>query len=250
MAVSAIFAWLSQSQQQAIQAVTPLAGLTACSQCVRLANGERYVLRQQNARAERLGVDYQQEFQLLEAIAPLDIAPKPYYCIPEGTLLCWCEGIVPSEFSPPLLKKLAEQLATLHRFPLPDTSLARLDLSVRCLQLWQRLSPVAQQALPFNPPFTKIQPFATALCHHDVHLGNLVLQGERLILIDWEYAAVSDPALEIALFLHANSLSNPLQAVFFDEYFAKSEFERQVFLTKVEDYLPEVEKLAQLWYAL
>ncbi|MDG6785072.1 hypothetical protein QA337_06145, partial [Glaesserella parasuis] len=67
--------WLEQQQQQAVSSITKLAGLTACSHLVELANGERYVLRSQTQRATDYGIDYQQEVAFLRLIEPLGFAP-------------------------------------------------------------------------------------------------------------------------------------------------------------------------------
>lgn len=36
------------------------------------------------------------------------------------------------------------------------------------------------------------------LCHNDVHYLNLIDNGERLWLLDWEYAAIGDPLFDLA----------------------------------------------------
>lgn len=246
--------WLTQSRQQAVRFVKNLAGLTACSQQITLENGERYVLRRQSQRASEVGANYQNERHFLSQIAPLALAPKPLYADSHSLLLEWIDGQVPSEFSPSLLQKLGEQLARLHQFSPAATQatpdFARLCLAERCQFLWQQLSPTEQQSLPFAPPFPAIKPLAEAICHHDIHLGNLVEQGEKLYLIDWEYAAISDPALDLALFLHANSLSGAQQADFFATYFAKSSLDPTACFAKIAEYTPEVVKLTQLWFMI
>lgn len=245
--------WLA-AQGHAVKQVTPLVGLTACSRLIELHDGQKWVWRQQSEKATRYGVDYAQEFALLSALADLPFTPKPYVAMGDFSLLHWQEGEVPSAWHDALLRRLAEQLATLHTLDLraremPPT-LVRLNLAERCQSLWERLPLTVQTHLPFQPPFEAVQPFASAVCHHDLHLGNLVEQGERLFLIDWEYAALSDPALDLALFLHANTLSAAQQALFFTTYFAKSGFERAACCAKIAEYFPLVTQLSQLWYAM
>lgn len=245
--------WLTHTRQQAIRSVEKLTGLTACSQLVTLENGERYVLRNQTQRASDFGVNYQQESQILATIRPLAMAPNPLYVDAQQSLLSWIDGNVPTEFSPALLQQLAEQLAKLHQFKQQAVSSCEnftiLNLTARCEFLWQKLPAQTQVELPFSPPFPQIAPFAQALCHHDLHLGNLVEQGDKLFIIDWEYAAVSDPALELALFLHANPLSETEQAVFFQHYFAKNPLDPTACQRKMTEYQPLIAILNQLWYA-
>lgn len=246
--------WLTRTRQQAVRTITDLQGLTACSQLITLANGERYVLRTQSQRATDYGVNYQQEVQLLCYIAPLGIAPTPIYTDENASLLAWIDGEVPTAFRPDLLRKLAETMAKLHATSLQGVrslpKSAKFDLAERCQFLWDKLSPEKQHALPFSPPFQPITPFRHALCHHDVHLGNLVEQGDRLFLIDWEYAAISDPALDLALFLHANRLSEGDQQLFLRCYFADFPQDLTPCINKIAEYQPTVQILSDLWYAI
>ncbi|WP_373767647.1 phosphotransferase [Glaesserella sp.] len=246
--------WLRQHRNQAIRSVQPLPGLTACSRLVELESGEHYVLRTQTAKADNYGIDYRQEAVLLRYLAPLGFVPTVIYADADSALLNWIEGDTPDIFTDTLLKALAERLVQLHSVPLQAVGFgqhfATLDLAERCLSLWNNLPQTKRQQLDFSPPFKRIAPFRQAICHHDIHLANLVEQDGRLFLIDWEYAAVSDPALELGLFLHANSLSAMQQAVFFDHYFAKSGINRTACLRKMAEYQPEIEKLNALWFAL
>lgn len=36
------------------------------------------------------------------------------------------------------------------------------------------------------------------LCHHDLHPGNFCMNGEQLVVLDWEYAGLGNPWLDIA----------------------------------------------------
>lgn len=247
-------AWLTRNRQQAVRSLQSLAGLTACSQMITLENNERYVLRTQSQRATNYGVNYQQESDLLNWIAPLNLSPKPLYCDEHALILEWIDGSTPPQFSSNVLNKLAQQLAKLHQFDLQAVRYypksARLSLSERCQFLWEQLSTTEQKQLSFKPPFPNIEPLALAICHHDIHLANLIEQEDQLWLIDWEYSAISDPALELALFLNANPLSEQQQAVFFNAYFANSELDPTACMAKINQYLPEVVKLNQLWFII
>jgi thiamine kinase-like enzyme len=44
----------------------------------------------------------------------------------------------------------------------------------------------------------RVPPFMPTLCHNDLMPGNLIDAGDRLWLIDWEYAAVGHPAFDLA----------------------------------------------------
>ncbi len=247
-------AWLTQTKAQAVRSVQPLHGLTACSQLIELENGERYVWRKQSRRATDYGINYSQEAVILAAIAEFGFSPVPCYVSSQETLLHWLEGEQPKQFDDQLLQQLAALLAKLHRLDLQAVffgkKLAKLDLAEHCYTLWKTLSSNQQAELGFSPPFNRVEPFAAALCHHDIHLANLVTRSNRLFLIDWEYAAVSDPALELAMIIHGNALTSAQQAVFLNGYFAKNPLNRTACIAKMKEYLPEIEKLNRLWFAL
>ncbi len=50
-----------------------------------------------------------------------------------------------------------------------------------------------------------------AFCHHDVHHRNVVA-ADRLVLLDWEYAGVGDPALDLAAFAAYHDLEAAARA--------------------------------------
>lgn len=245
--------WLAE-QRLKVKRVEKLAGLTACSRLIELENRQKFVWREQNQRADDYGVDYRQEAALLQGLAFLPFTPKPYVAIGNFSLLHWQAGEVPTQWSESLLHKLATRLAALHSLDLQAVGfpqkIATLNLAARCQSLWEKLSPVQQAKLNFAPPFEPITPFMQAICHHDIHLGNLVEHHAQLYLIDWEYAAISDPALDLALFLSANDLTDTEQTVFFERYFAKFPANRTACLAKMCEYQPLVEKLSRLWYAI
>ncbi|WGE88737.1 choline kinase family protein [Actinobacillus arthritidis] len=243
-------AWL-ESQQQAVIFRKNLAGLTACSQQIQLASGERFVLRQQNERATAFGINYAQEAQILRYLTHLSFTPKVYYHNENASLLTWIEGNTPSHFSYSLLSKLALQLAELHLFPITQ-SLPKLELAERCQFLWQKLSVTKQVTLGFRPPFQTIQPFTQTICHHDLHLGNFIEKNDRLYLIDWEYSAVSDPALEIAMLFSANAkiLNEQQQADFLSTYLQATKFDKKGFKQKMAEYHSAINQLNQLWFAI
>ncbi|EFM97226.1 LPS biosynthesis choline kinase [Actinobacillus pleuropneumoniae] len=241
--------WL-ESQQQAVVFCKNLAGLTACSQQIQLASGERFVLRQQNDRATAFGINYAQEAQILRYLTRLTFTPKVYYHNENSSLLTWIEGNTANCFSSSLLNKLALQLAELHLFPITE-SLPKLDLVKRCQFLWQKLPVTKQATLRFRPPFQTIQPFTLAICHHDLHLGNFIEKNDRLYLIDWEYSAVSDPALEIAMLFSANpAINQQQQTEFLRIYLQETQFNEGKFKRKMAEYHSAIYQLNQLWFTI
>ena len=73
-----------------------------------------------------------------------------------------------------------------------------------------------------------------------------------MYLIDWEYSAVSDPALEIAMLFNANAkvLNEQQQAEFLRLYLQATQFDEKRFKQKMAEYHSAINQLNQLWFAI
>lgn len=86
---------------------------------------------------------------------------------------------------------------------------------------------------------------ATHSCHNDISPGNLLI-GQQLYLVDWEYAAISDPLFELAGISHNFQLTREQEQLLFDEYQVRSgqAFELQKFQVMKRLY----RIITELWY--
>ncbi len=239
---------------QAFKFVTDFANQTACSSIIELENGERYVVHQQSERAKRLGINYQLELQILTKISPLGFMPEVVFHNEDYLILSYIQGSPPQRYNTILLKKLAEVIAKLHLFEFQqavdfDIKFTKLDIVERCYFLNQQLSN-SNKFLAELSSLKPIQPFTQCICHHDLHLGNLIQNKDQLFLIDWEYTAISDPALEIALFFKGNNLTSNQKADFLNHYFSLTQFDQRAFEKKIAEYNPAISLLNKLWYEL
>ncbi|MCW9028240.1 MAG: phosphotransferase [Kangiella sp.] len=102
-----------------------------------------------------------------------------------------------------------------------------------CLELYE-------QALEFSPDFN-----ATHSCHNDISPGNLLV-GHQLFLVDWEYAAISDPVFELAGISHNFQLTHEQEQLLLEEYQTQSDrvFNQQKFLAMKGLY----RIISELWY--
>jgi thiamine kinase-like enzyme len=78
------------------------------------------------------------------------------------------------------------------------------------------------------------------LCHSDLHRLNLAA-GERLVLLDWEYAHVSDPYWDLAAWIANNdgtaSFAADVLAGYLERPAGEHESERLRLLTWLYDYV-------------
>jgi aminoglycoside phosphotransferase (APT) family kinase protein len=177
----------------------------------------RFVLRLNGAAWRRPGVDRARELLLHGAAAAGGIAPPIVHAAPEldGLLIMeYCDGQVwdPEQFgNVQALGRLGERLAALHRLPVPEV--AAFDPLAIAYAYVQSID--AQPGAPYGAAdraavlaqlerrcalLARSEASTHAIVHGDLAAGNL-LQGERLWLLDWEYAQRAHPALDLACVL-------------------------------------------------
>jgi thiamine kinase len=176
----------------------------------------RFVLRLDGAAWRRPGVDRARELLLHRAAAAGGLAPELLHAAPEAhglLVMPYLEGrlwSVGDYAERATLRRLGERLYALHRLAVP---------AVAPFDPWQvalayvRLIDAGPDALVaaearqatlrrLQAACEQLQQDAGASCvvHGDLAQGNL-LQGTRLWLLDWEYAQVSDPLMDLACVL-------------------------------------------------
>jgi thiamine kinase-like enzyme len=104
----------------------------------------------------------------------------------------------------PWRQRTGAWLAALHALP-PPAGLAVVDFGARAAGYLARLQ--AEAPTPFVDRVARElaarladlpRPSRLASCHHDLHHRNVIDDGRRLLVVDWEYAGPGDPAADIA----------------------------------------------------
>ncbi|MFI8418111.1 thiamine kinase [Serratia sp. NPDC078593] len=215
-------------------------------------DGVRLLARQQTSDKTCLGVSRHREAQLLRRCArtlgPRVVAQNAQWIIVE-----WLSGEVVTHDKFACLQhngELAELMATLHQSPLSGY---RLVPSQHYARYWQhldrrRISPawlrLHQRFLQIPPP----QPLKLAPLHMDIHPDNLIAQGQRLRLIDWEYATDGDVALELAAMFRFNAWQARQQQCFIRQYAQTGYHDPELLATQVSRWLPWVDYLMLMWF--
>lgn len=177
--------------------LTPLPGLTGQSSRLESAQG-RFLLRLA-PQPPIPQVDRQREARLLRKLAPSGLTPRPLLAEPQALVLPWRDGEPLTAQA--LLSRRAEVLRLLlrlHQQPLTGYPLRLLPLLERYWQLCQQRHWRWQRALRQLRRSGEPRPLRLAPLHMDVHADNLIADEQGLHLIDWEYAADGDVALELA----------------------------------------------------
>jgi thiamine kinase-like enzyme len=158
------------------------------------------------ADAARLGVDRSSECRLLGIAAAAGLAPAVLRCDPQaGLLVCrFLEGRswTREDFClPENLGRLGGLLRRLHELPASDdVQEVSFEQQARRLE-----SEVPEERLPVALGAQSGKVFdrlavrqGDCLCHNDLHHLNVVDDGERLWLVDWEYGGRGDPLYDLA----------------------------------------------------
>lgn len=186
-------------------------------------DGGRFVLRLDKPAAFDLGLNRKNEQQVLKALAAAGLAPAPIYCnVSSGILLrpylqgrTWTERDLDNKAS---LRRLARLLRLVHAVTPVGMAFDPLGAARRYARqitaadagdLLQRAGQLAGEISQWPEP--------PVLCHNDPVYHN-ILQGEALLLIDWEYAAVGDRYFDLAVVLQHHRVGDALSRYFLESY--------------------------------
>jgi len=192
------------------------------------ANGASWFVRLGHPQAARLGVDRESERAVLQAVAAAGLAPAVHACDPASGLLVtryihgrtWTAGDAARVEN---LRRAAERLRQLHELPVP-AGVSSVDYQSQALRLAAALpagdatsaSLAERAAIAFRNVGDGAQP--STLCHNDLHHLNLLDDGDRLWLVDWEYGGLGNPLFDVASFLTLHDLGPVPTEAFLDAY--------------------------------
>lgn len=77
-------------------------------------------------------------------------------------------------------------------------------------------------------------------CHNDPLAANFMLEGDRLYLIDWEYAGMNDPTFDLAAIINENELDEEAAEFFLECYYGGSLTEEQRARVHISRFVADV----------
>ena len=230
-------------------------GAGLISQTFRVArDGMAYTLKVAAEHRPDLRVDLPWEVRVLEDADSAGLAPRLVYFDVDGAVLLtrWAEGRswVPQEAAdPPNLDRIAALLRRVHALAVPMP--ARLITPLQWIQiydeaLWRQAShsgdpELRREALVRAQAWLELPRAIGVVCHSDLHTLNLIQQNDSLILLDWEYAHVTDPLWDLAGWCANNDFDAKLQWGLLRRYLGNepilSEWHRFRLLLALYDYV-------------
>ena len=181
------------------------------------------VMRVDKPLAGYLDLDRAGEFDLLYCIQPHGFSPEPLYSDPgEGILICrFLEGdaLTPTDLGTRgKIVELGKILGSIHRLHLPDFK-TRFVSQIRHYEKELKNDAdgsLLKRGIDLFDSLTANED-DWVVCHNDLIAANLV-QGERLLILDWEYASLNHPYFDLATVLENHALTESQSELFLDAY--------------------------------
>jgi thiamine kinase-like enzyme len=184
-------------------------GLTNRNYRVITDSGGQFVARFSSAKSTLLAIDREAEFQNSQIAAAAGVGPVVAEFAPDdGVLLVkWIEGRTftdPDLDDEKQLARVAEVCRSLHSAPRFASDFDMFDIQRRYLAIVQELGfRLPDDYLTFAPSVRRIEnalrrsSAGTVPCHNDLLSANIMDDGERLWLIDYEYSGNNDACFEL-----------------------------------------------------
>lgn len=177
--------------------------------------GGPWYARLNAADSEALGVDRASECAMLTTVGVAGLAPPVLACEPANRLLVtrfvdaqpWTADQAARETN---LERVGVLLRQLHQLPVAGT-IAPMNWPAQARRLAAQLAEAPGDADVHRRAVGVLQQvearaFVPTLCHHDLHHLNVLDDGARLWLVDWEYGGRGDPLFDLAGFISMNGL--------------------------------------------
>ena len=155
-----------------------------------------------------LQLDRANEAIVLKLVEQAGIGAEVLLCAPDRRLLvtrCLPAQTLAMEHlrETDTVQKVAELLRSLHTLSVPASVQTVNLLSVlhgywATLDVRQTVCDAYLRTQASDYALESVQAGECCLCHHDVHHLNLMSDGSRLWLLDWEYAGLGDPLFDLA----------------------------------------------------
>ncbi|MFV0575130.1 MAG: phosphotransferase [Vibrio sp.] len=233
--------------------------------------GRQYIWRPHSPFITALSVSRSNEFCVLKALQPYEIAPDPETLIVEngqeiGLLVEWLSGCVLSETDSSqtqIQDNVIACLAQLHQIQIKQENPIRTFEYAKLIEhYWQALPAelhTADAAKRFEWFASSSQQLdlvtsqiaAPCLCHFDLGDYNIIQTKEKnLKVIDWEYAAIANPILDVAISALAGEFDLDTCIQTYASHFTAENIDIQVWQTIALQWIPYLHYMMLLWYQL
>jgi thiamine kinase-like enzyme len=215
--------------------VEPLSGGITNSNFKVTFGGSEYVVRLPGKDTGKLGIDRDVECTANSKAAQLGIAPRVATSLhdPEAIVTDFVAGreLEASELrEPEAMAAVARSLRTFHD---SGPQLASDFNSFRVVEDYAAKTKGHGGELPdaYEPALRQAKAIERVLhgdehrpvpCHNDLLAANFLHDGERILIVDWEYAGMGDRYFDLGNFAVNNELDDQGEATLLEAYFGKA----------------------------
>lgn len=197
------------------------------------AGGQTFVVRIAGRDTELLGIDREAERRTAEAAAAAGVAPEVFAVLPEhGALVT---RFIQADPLPPedlerreVLGAVVASVKAIHAMtPIPSTfDVFRVVREYRAVaeRHGVRIPPAYAEALRVADAIADAfarAPIASRPCHNDLLNANLLMLGDRVFIVDYEYAGMGDPFFDLGNLSINNGISEDAQIALLELYFGR-----------------------------
>jgi thiamine kinase-like enzyme len=184
-------------------------GLTNRNYRVTIDTGDSYVARFSSVKSSLLAIDRTAEFRNSQIAAGAGVGPEVVEFAPDDGVLVvkWIDGRTFDERTlddEQQLLRVADTCRALHAAPRFVSDFDMFDIQRRYLAVVREFGfRLPDDYLSFEPLVRRIERVLrasagpTVPCHNDLLAANIMDDGERLWLIDYEYSGNNDPCFEL-----------------------------------------------------
>jgi aminoglycoside phosphotransferase (APT) family kinase protein len=194
------------------------------------------------------------EVRVLERAGSIGVAPRLEYCDLDAAVLLirWAEGrswAAHEARAAANIESIAALLRQVHSLaiPQPPREVTPLQWIHTYDEALSRRAPpprdpaLRSAALARTQALQQLPRAVAVLCHSDLHSLNVLQEGDALVLLDWEYAHVTDPLWDVAGWCANNDLEAEMQRRLLTFYLGSaptsSQWQRFRLLLALYDYV-------------
>ena len=188
-------------------AISPIpGGLTNLNLLIETVSGEKFVARLPGKDTNLFGIDRQTEYAISCVAWEIGIAPEPVVFLAEHEILVtrFLEGVAIETDDPATIRHVARLLHRLHSAPevpgMFDLPSVIEDYISTARRFNVTLPDQLGEALEYSGKIINAIgccPGQSAPCHNDLIAANFLQAEDRLYLLDWEYAGMGDPYVDL-----------------------------------------------------
>ncbi len=195
-------------------------------------DGESFVVRIAAEGTALFGIDRQREYRCTVAASRTGVAPEVVTFLPDVEVLVtrFISGRCPSAAEmagPGMMARVVESIQRYHGGPAFEGAFSPF----RALEQYLRIARRSRAPLPpdVDQMHRRLPEIEAALrggavirpCHNDLWEPNLIDDGARIRIVDWEYAGMGDATFDLANFAVHHDLSDPQDEGLLRSYFGE-----------------------------